>query len=381
MLASGASLALVVAACGGGGSSQSDRDPATRPPASHRANHPATSRPAPATASSADTSGTSTGKPPHRKHSRPITIAFAGDVHFESFLAPRLEHPQTAMGPMAKLLANADLSIVNLETAVTTRGAPQPKEFTFRAPPSAFVALKDAGIDVATMANNHGLDYGPVSVPDALAAAQAAGLPVIGIGQDAAQAFHPWVVTSHGQRVAFLAATAVMDTPLVSSWSASESQPGVATALDGDNAALVAAVKAIRSQVDTVVVDLHYGSDLLTCPTDIQRTLANDLVAAGADIVVGQHAHVVLAGGYLGSAYVDFGLGNFQFYVPTGDPTAETGVLVLTVDGRRVTRPRWVPGQIVNGLPTALAGAAATSAHDHWESLRECAGLTIRPAA
>lgn len=319
--------------------------------------------------------------PPPTHASRPITIAFAGDVHFASYLATRLDDPQTALGPMAKLLAEADLSIVNLETAVTTRGTPEPKEFTFRAPPSAFVALKAAGVDVATMANNHALDYGPVSLPDALAAADAADLPVIGIGEDASAAFQPWIVSSHGQRVAFLAATAVMDTPLIASWSATDSQPGVATALDGDNAALVAAVKAVRGEVDTVVVDLHYGSDLLTCPTEIQRNLTDDLVAAGADIVVGQHAHVVLGGGYLGSAYVDFGLGNFEFYVSGGGPTAETGVLVLTVDGRRVTNPRWVPGQIVNGLPTALTGAAAQAAQQHWASLRECSGLATTPAA
>jgi poly-gamma-glutamate capsule biosynthesis protein CapA/YwtB (metallophosphatase superfamily) len=119
----------------------------------------------------------------------------------------------------------------------------------------------------------------------------------------------------------------------------------------------------------------------LTCPTEIQRNLADDLVAAGADIVVGQHAHVVLGGGYQGSAFVDFGLGNFQFYVPNGGPTAETGVLTLTVDGRKVTHPRWVPGQIVNGLPTALTGEAASAASAHWDSLRDCAGLTTRPTS
>ena len=333
--------------------------------------------------------GTTPASPPHESattsvsppagRSRPITIAFAGDVHFTSYLAARLNDPKTAMGPMARLLGQADLSIVNLETAITTRGEPQPKEFTFRAPPTAMLALKDAGVDVATMANNHGLDYGPVSVPDALAASRATGMPVIGIGEDATQAFKPWIVTSHGQRVAFLAATAVMDAPLISSWSATDSQAGVATALDGDNAAIVAAVKAVRDQVDTVVVDLHYGSDLLTCPTEIQRNLADDLVAAGADIVVGQHAHVVLGGGYHGSAYVDFGLGNFQFYASNSGPTSETGVLTLTVDGRRVTHPRWVPGHIVNGLPTALSGDAARSASTHWNSLRDCGGLTVHP--
>lgn len=362
-------LACVLAACGGGDAP--DADPGITTSGISTAPGP-TGGPPPSTTPP-------TTQTPSTPPSRPITIAFAGDVHFESFLAARLARPRTAMGPMTRLLANADLSIANLETAITTRGAPEPKEFRFHAPPSALVALKAAGIDVATMANNHGLDYGPVSVPDALAASRETGMPVIGIGRNAAQAYAPWIVTSHGQRVAFLAATAVMDPPLVDSWSATGGQPGLATALDGDNARIVAAVEAIRPHVDTVVVDLHYGSDLLTCPTDIQRTLADDLVAAGADIVVGQHAHVVLGGGYLGSSYVDFGLGNFQFYVSNDSPTSETGVLVLTVDGRSVTNPRWVPGQIVNGLPTALTGGAAEAAHDHWASLRACGGLTDRP--
>lgn len=300
-------------------------------------------------------------------------------MHFESFLAARLDHPQTAMGPLTRSLAAADVSILNLETAVTTRGTPEPKEYRFRAPPVVFTALEDAGVDVVTMANNHGLDYGPVSVPDALAAAKAAGMPVIGIGENAAQAYKPWVTTIHGTRIAFLAATAVVDAPLVATWSATATHPGVATALDGNNAALVAAVKAIRPHVDTVVVDLHYGSDLLTCPTEIQRKLADDLVAAGADVVVGQHAHVLLGGGYKGSAYVDYGMGNFQFYVSNGGETAHTGVLRLTVDGRRVTNPRWIPGEIVNGLPTPLTGSAATAAVSRWNALRQCSGLTSAP--
>jgi poly-gamma-glutamate synthesis protein (capsule biosynthesis protein) len=310
-----------------------------------------------------------------------VTIAFAGDVHFEGRLASVLDDPTTALGDMASVLADADFAMVNLETAITTRGEPQPKEFRFRAPPSAMAALRDAGVDLVTMANNHGLDYGPVSVPDALAASAETGLPVVGIGENAAQAFAPFVTTVNGQRIAFLGATAVMDRALISSWSATDTQAGVATALDGANDRIVAAVRAIRPQVDTVVVDLHYGSDLQTCPTDIQRNVAADLVAAGADVVVGGHAHVLLGGGYDGSAYVHFGLGNFQFYVSGSGPTAQTGVLVLTVDGRTVSNPTWVPGHIVGGRPMSWTGADADSALARWNALRDCTGLTATPTA
>ncbi|MDQ2781511.1 MAG: CapA family protein [Actinomycetota bacterium] len=309
----------------------------------------------------------------------PVTIAFAGDVHFAGNLAGQLENPSTAMGPMATTLASADLAVLNLETAVTTRGSAQPKQFAFRAPPAVFHALKGAGVDVVTKANNHALDYGESSVPDALSAAKAAGLPVVGIGENAAQAYAPWVTTVKGQRIAFLAATAVLDDSLVGSWSAGPDQAGLATALDGDNAAVVAAVRAIRPSVDTVVVELHYGKDLTTCPTQVQTALADALVAAGADIVVGQHAHVLLGGGFHGSAYIDYGMGNFEFYVSNGSRTSETGVLVLTATGRAISDPQWHPGKIVDGLPNALTGSAATTANTRWEALRGCTGLTTLP--
>jgi hypothetical protein len=326
---------------------------------------------------SPDASPPRSSTPPPPKE--PVTIAFAGDTHFAGVLEPALAHPATAMGPLTRTLAAADLAIVNLETAVTVRGTPEPKEFVFRSPPVVFDALSRAGIDVVTMANNHALDYGPVSVPDALAAAHRKEFPVIGIGRTADEAFRPWITTVKGQRIAFLAATAVVDAALVPTWSAGPEQAGVATALDGDNARLVAAIRRVRPQVDTVVVDLHYGADLQQCPTEIQRGVVRDAVRAGADIVVGQHAHALLGAGYAGSAYVSYGLGNFQFYSASG-LTAETGVLTLTVDGRVVTDPVWTPGTVVAGRPHGLTPAAGEAAVARWDALRGCTGLRSEPA-
>ena len=346
--------------------------------ASAGADHPPPSTQSGPATSPSDVPTTTAAPSPHPAEPGPVTIAFAGDVHFASFLADRLAHPRTALGPMRRILSSADLSIVNLETAVTERGAPQPKDYVFRAPPSAFTALKDAGVDVVTMANNHALDYGEGSVPDARAAAASAGMPVIGLGEDEQQAYRPWFVTVHGQRIAFLAATAVLDADLVSSWSAGPAHPGVATALDGDNARLIAAVRAAGQRADAVVVDLHYGSDLQTCPTDIQRALVEDLADAGADVVVGQHAHVLLGAGYEGSTYVDYGLGNFEFYVSAG-AQGDTGVLLLTIDGGTATSPRWTPARISSGVPYRARGAAAEEALEHWQSLRDCTALQAAP--
>ena len=65
--------------------------------------------------------------------------------------------------------------MVNLETAITTGGTPAPgKQFTFRAPAAALTALKAAGVDVASMANNHGMDYMQSGLADSLAAPSSA---------------------------------------------------------------------------------------------------------------------------------------------------------------------------------------------------------------
>jgi poly-gamma-glutamate capsule biosynthesis protein CapA/YwtB (metallophosphatase superfamily) len=311
----------------------------------------------------------------------PVTIAFGGDVHFEGAIAARLARdPATTFGPIAGVLRRADLAVVNLETAITDRGTPAPKQYNFRAPASAFTALKAAGVDIATMANNHGQDYGVVGLRDSLAAARAAGFPVIGIGADAEQAFRPHRVTINGQRIAVIGATQVLDSSLAAAWSAGDGKPGLASAYDERR--LLAAVRAARAQADTVVVDLHWGREWDTgsprCPIDRQRALAPKLVAAGADVVVGSHAHVLLGGGYLRGAYVHYGLGNFVFY-SRGGVTAQSGVLLLTARGRGVAKAEWVPAVISGGIPLPLRGAAAERAVAAWESLRDCTGLAAKP--
>jgi Bacterial capsule synthesis protein PGA_cap len=335
----------------------------TAPPPSLSPSPEATSAPASTTPSVAATSAAP----------RPITLAFGGDVHFEGVDASRLAaDPATAMGPIATVLQGADLAMVNLETAITTRGTAAVKKYVFRAPPTAFTALRSAGVDVVTMANNHGEDYGPVGLQDTLAAANAAHFPVVGIGQDADAAYAPYEVTLKGERVAIIGATQVLDASLAYAWSAGPDRPGLASAYNVPR--LLAAVRAARAVSDTVVVYLHWGHEMSTCPTGAQRDIAQQLVAAGADIVVGAHAHVQLGAGRLGSGFVDYGLGNFVFYVG-GGLVGRSGVLLLTVTGRHVTAARWVPAQIEGGVPVPLSGAAASAGLDEWNALRTCSGL------
>jgi len=303
-----------------------------------------------------------------------VTLAFGGDVHFEGRIRARLQaDPSTVLAGVAPLLRAADVAVVNLETAVTTRGTKPPtKQYAFRAPPAAFAALKAGGVDVASMANNHGMDFGRQGLEDSLDASAAQGLPVVGIGRNAEEAYRPFTREVRGQRIAVLGATQVLDDDLRAEWTATDRQPGLASAKEVDR--LVAAVRAARQQADTVVVYLHWGSEGDTCPNPAQPPLARQLADAGADVIVGGHAHRLQGAGRLGPALIAYGLGNFVFYADTG-PGTETGVLTVTVTGREVGDYQWSPARLVNQLPRPLEGAAATRAKAAWDRLRGCTGL------
>lgn len=327
-----------------------------------------------APADSPSTTAAAPGTAAARGSGQPVVLAFAGDVHFEGILHEKLvAGADRVLAPIARVLSSADLAMVNLETAVTPRGTPQAKQYTFRAPSSAFNALASAGIDVATMANNHGMDYGTVGLQDSLAAAQSSHFPVVGIGTTEAQAYAPYRTTIKGQRIAVIGATQVIDENLIAAWTATPEHGGLASAKRVDR--LVQEVQAARANNDTVVVFLHWGAENQSCPSVAQRSIARQLVDAGADIVIGSHAHVLLGGGRLGDAFVDYGLGNFAFYA-TSDPYTRSGVLFVTVTGRHVDDYAWKPAVIQGGVPHPLAGTAATSALSGWRSLRSCTNLT-----
>ena len=313
---------------------------------------------------------------------KPVTLAFGGDVHFEGAVGLRLtQDPTTALGnTVSQLLAGAQLRMVNFESALTngTCAQKQNKQYIFYAPPTALTALRNATVNLIAQANDHAIDCGGAGVAQGLEAAKQAAFPILGLGATAAQAFAPYRAKINGQRIAVIAATQILAPNLVIAWSASPSQGGVASALNPTQ--LIRAVQEARRTSDTVVVYLHWGTETVACPGPQQEPLAGELVKAGADIVIGDGAHVLLGGGYLGSAYVDYGLGNFAFYDNTA-PETESGSLLVTATGRQITSPTWRPATIVGGLPQPLTGTPAATALQSWNAAQSCTNLSAAPTA
>ncbi|WP_017606746.1 CapA family protein [Nocardiopsis alkaliphila] len=309
--------------------------------------------------------------------SDPFTIAFGGDVMFEGMLRPRLADPATALDPISERLSAADLAMVNLETAVTEGGTPVPgKDYVFRAPPSALEALDAAGVDVATVANNHGMDFGEDGLLDTLDNGDASPVTLVGAGRDIDEAYAPHVAEVNGQTVALFGATDVMDDHLIPAWTAGEGKPGLASTKFEMKDRMLAAVTDAAAEHDNVVVFLHWGLEGAHCPLPHAPALADELIAAGATTVVGGHAHVLSPGGFQGEAYVHYGLSNFVFYNFDG-PTAETGVLTLTFDQGSVLEADWAPARIQDGVPVPYEGLEAERAHQTWVDMRTECGLPL----
>jgi poly-gamma-glutamate capsule biosynthesis protein CapA/YwtB (metallophosphatase superfamily) len=303
-----------------------------------------------------------------------ITLAFAGDVHFTGRTAALLSDPATAFGPIGSVLRSADFTALNLETAVTSQGTPEPKTYHFRTTPAAFTALRDGGVSLVTLANNHVLDYGQVGLADTLAAAQAARFPYVGIGVNADAAWAPYVATINGTSIAVIGVSQVAE--LASSWVATDTRPGEANAIDLTRT--LAAVRAAKRLAKIVIVFMHWGTEGESCPDSNQLALAPQLAAAGADIIIGSHAHELQGSGWLGHTFVAYGMGNFLWW--ENSYSTATGVLELTLHPGAPLTAQFIPAVVSStGQPIELTGSAAEAAAVRYASLRSCAALTAGP--
>ncbi|MEL4358466.1 MULTISPECIES: CapA family protein [unclassified Luteococcus] len=299
-----------------------------------------------------------------------ITLAFAGDVQAHNS-AGRIN--DVGLGETGKILAKADLAMLNLETVVAedrTGLKPQPKPFTFATGPKILDSLKKEGVDVVTAANNHTMDFGDEGMKRMLAVKATSPVPMVGLGKDDAEAWAPWTTEVKGRKVVVFGATDVLDEHL--DWKAGPNKPGLAKVKDDEGfTKLLDGVKKARaaSPDDVVVVYLHSGTELVKCPTPRQQQTMKDLAAAGADVVIGSHAHILQPTATQGNTAIAYGMGNFVF--GSGGPqTRPTGVLTVTIPaGQGAGRMTFNPARVTNGLPQLLTGAERDAALKSWEGL------------
>ena len=281
-----------------------------------------------ATSSTSTTSGSTTTTIPAKGT---LTIHGTGDVNLDPEYIPAFAANgyDYAWAALDGIFENDDLTVVNLECAPSDLGEPEAKEFVFRCPTESLASLNRAGIDVANMGNNHSGDYGKDALVDGRSRLIAAGVRPVGAGADADEAGAPAVFEMNGWTVAVVGFGGIVPNP---PWVASAERSGMR---DGDDIpSMVAAVEAADQLADIVVVSVHWGVELDTepRPDDVER--AEAMIAAGADVIFGHHAHRLQPMEMVEAAVVFWGLGNFVWpRQSTAGSTTAIGRAIVHPDG------------------------------------------------
>lgn len=294
----------------------------------------------------------------------PVTLLFAGDVLLSDYVLNNYNSNgiDGVLSPdLLNELQNADITVINNEFPFSTRGTQAPdKQFTFRVDPKYVSVLTDMGVDIATIANNHVLDYGPDALQDTFDTLDEAGIDYMGAGTDLARASALITKKAGGKTFGFLAASRVI--PVVS-WDVQNSSPGVFTTYDPSR--LIAAIEAARESCDYLTVFVHWGIEREEYPQDYQVSMAKQYIDAGADLVIGSHPHVLQGISYYKDKPVFYSLGNFIF----NREIPKTAAVKVTIDGENEPTIRLIAGTASNARTIACEGTQKSDIYDYLESI------------
>ncbi|MFM2103479.1 MAG: hypothetical protein RL740_566 [Actinomycetota bacterium] len=292
-------------------------------------------------------------KPSPTPTAQNITIAFGGDTHGVSQISNFLNSGGNPFAGVSDLLTKADISVVNLESAVTTHEIKQEKEYLFNSNPYLLDWMKTSGIDVLNLGNNHAGDYMREGLLETLKNIEDRGMQVIGAGDSGREAWTAKIVEVRGTKVAFLGIAKI--------------NSGVATLASGELAGttngwdpkvIELAIKAAARQAKIVIVYTHWGVEEDRCPRKSEVSDANLWLEWGATAVIGSHPHRQQPAIRYGAKLVDYSLGNFVFYATSGGGL-ESGVGTLTVTPEGEVIDYQFHPAIINpntGAPVLLSG-------------------------
>lgn len=248
----------------------------------------------------------------------PVTISFTGDISLADnwYIAPKYDERGGITGilgaTMLETMKNSDFLVVNSEFTVSNRGSALPgKMYTFRAKPERLNIYHEMGVDLADIANNHVYDYGQTAFLDMLDAFQQYKLPYIGAGKNITAAKQPYITTIGNHKFAFVAATRAEKNVMTP--KATADTPGTFWCYDPTE--MIELIKSLRADttIDFIIPIIHFGRENSHDLEKVQVNSAHAYIDAGADVVVGHHAHVLQGVEIYNGKPIIYNLGNFLF--------------------------------------------------------------------
>lgn len=290
------------------------------------------------------------------------TISIVGDISLADNWSVMPQYDSRGKGvngilsdEVLKIMRESDFMVANNEFTVSNRGTKTPgKYYTFRAKPERLAIYDDMGVDLVTLANNHVYDFGPLAFSDMLDSLEAAKIPYVGAGRNLNEAKRPYYLTlPSGYRVAFVNATRA------EKWGIDT--PGATTTTGGvllcyDTTEFINTIKEAKANSDYVIAIIHWGTESSHRLEQVQIATAQDYLNAGADIIVGGHAHTLQGIDYNNGKPIVYNLGDFIF----NDQTEDTGILQIKFLADGGVKFYFLPGKQQNVFTDLLSGDART---------------------
>ncbi len=251
------------------------------------------------------------------------TLSFVGDISLADnwYIMPEYDkRNKKVLGILSEetlnIMKNSELMVANSEFTVSNRGtAMSGKQYTFRAKPERLNIYYEMGVDLVTLANNHVYDFGKDAFLDMLDAFNEYEIPHIGAGHNIDEAKAPYYFIINGYKFAFLNASRAEKYILTP--GASETSEGVFRCYDPTN--MVNQIKIVKENSDFVIALIHFGKEGSHDLEKEQVESAKKYIDAGADAIVGHHAHVLQGVEFYKDKPIIYNLGDFIFNGNTED--------------------------------------------------------------
>lgn len=288
------------------------------------------------------------------------TMAIGGDVMLD-----RISHSRKPFSRIKTILEPASIAIVNLEVPLTSVNQPTKRktaedirlkrQFVLKAEPAHAVAMRDVGIDMVSLANNHIMDHGEIGLKQQIELLRSARIQYAGAGPNLVEAERPAVFkVPGGPRVALISFLSFMgDTSNWKCTPATEESAGLAALIFGgsvdgpDRDAIQAHLARARLSGEFVAVAIHWGIEKTSVPTPYQVALGRAFINAGADLVIGHHPHVLQGAELYHGKPIFYSLGNLVSRM-----SFDSAIFTLSFKGSSFQAARMTPLAMADGVPT-----------------------------
>lgn len=290
---------------------------------------------------------------PKIEEHKTVTISIVGDILMDGSVRAQIdkngvEYPWEMV---KEYFQNDDITIGNLETSITTKGVKwEDKQFNFRSDPKNLKAMKEAGIDVLTLANNHTLDYGYEGLLDTLNHLANNDIKSVGGGKNKKEAMEGIIIEKDGIKVGILSFSRVV--PDVK-WYATDKRAGIVGAYDPHVNHVITRIEEVKKEADIIILSIHWGIELSTAPRKQEIDLAKKLIDGGADVIMGHHPHVLQGVQIYKGKPIFYSLGNFVFGTKS-EVTANTIIAQVNFVDKEINNIKIIPCSIVGGRPIPI---------------------------